>query len=139
MLRHSIQQNLRTWTDLFSILGYQYNASPHFSNGLTPFQVEIAKIPNSPDLQKLGLNQGPAESVLKHQENLSTYNQIAKDSLLYAKARMTFYENLKTPTVEYAVGDLVLLKMDDMKSNISLALPSKWRPKHLGPLKVKKN
>lgn len=52
---------------------------------------------------------------------------------------MEYYANLSRKDNIYGVGDFVLPEMDTMKTTTKAILPTKWRPKYLGPLSIKEN
>ena len=80
MLRSSIQEDKQNWDKVLSQMEYEYNASVNASTKLTPFEVDIGRIPENPVSRSLSVcavqNQSAAELV----EHFDMFRRIARDN-----------------------------------------------------------
>ena len=137
MLRSSIQQDPTNWDTALSQFKYEYNASKHASTGLSPFEVNIGRIPHEPFTRSLSQCKIQCQSSVDFVERRKAFARIARDNLTSARAKQKHYADMKRRDVTYNVGDWVMLCTKDLNIVKRADLRRKWQPKYLGPFEVK--
>ena len=136
MLRTSIQNDQCNWDLVLSEMEYQYNSSKHASTGLTPFEVDIGRIPLNPISRSLAGCKVQNQSASEFVERLDMFRMIARDNLALAQASQKHYADLRRREVSFKAGDFVLLDTRTLDVSNRADLPRKWRPRYLGPLRI---
>ena len=136
MLRKSIQTAPESWHELLPVLEFEYNCAKHSSTGLSPFEVDIGRIPSSPVSRQLASCNVQSQPAFDLLERIANYRSVARDNIARLQAKQKYYADRKRTDVKYQVDDLVLLRSDAVHAFNKSNLPKKWRPKFLGPLRI---
>ena len=136
MIRKTMQEEKDSWHEVLSTLEFEYNASKNSSTGLSPFEINIGRIPHNMKTRKLEECGVRCQSAADMVDRMNAFRIIAKDNLAEAQARQRHYADIKRRDVSYNKDDLVLLRNDNLSVPSRSNLPMKWQPKYLGPLRV---
>ena len=136
MIRKTMQEEKDSWNDVLSTLEFEYNASRNASIGLSPFEIDIGRIPHNMKTRKLEECGVRCQSAADMVDRMNDFRIMAKDNLAEAQARQRHYADIKRRDVSYNMDDLVLLRNDNLSVSSRSNLPTKWQPKYLGPLRV---
>ena len=136
MIRSSIQKDKHDWDTVLSQLEFEYNASTHASTKMTPFQVDIGRIPANSRFRRLTECVFQNQAAADFTERLSMFRRIARDNLALAQARQKQYADRRRRPLNFKKDDLVLLDARSLDISNRSDLPRKWRPRYLGPLRV---
>ena len=135
MIRKTIQEEKENWHEVLSTMEFECKSSKNASTGLTPFEIDLGRIPHNPVTRKLeacGVKcQGAADLVDKR----NAFQALARDNVAVAQAKQRHYANLKRKEVRLKIGDLILLRSEDLSAFSRADLPAKWRPEYLGPVR----
>ena len=137
ILRSSIQKVPTNWDQALSVFEFEYNSSKHGSTGLSPFEVDIGRIPHNPFTRSLSECKVKCQSSFDAVERRKAYSRIARDNLALARAKQKFYADQHRREVSFAAGDWVMLRSDVIDGSRRTDLPKKWQAKYLGPFEVK--
>ena len=136
MLRGYIQKDEQNWDTVLSILEFEYNSTKHNSTQLSPFEVDIGYVPHTPTSRAIEQCTIQSQSAIDVVEKRKAFQRVAKDCMRNAQTTQKHYADVGRRDISYDVGDLVLLKSQDLDTFNRSTLPIKWRPKYLGPLRV---
>ena len=136
MLRETVQNDKEGWDAMLSQMEYVYSASRNASTGLTPFEVDIGRIPPSPMTRALEKCSVQCQSAVEYVARIDMFKRIARDNLAAAQARQKQLADRSRRPLSFEEGDLVLLRSNELSAFTRADLPTKWRPKYLGPLRV---
>ncbi len=95
MLRGTIQESPNEWDEALSQIEFDYNCSKNASTRLSPFEVEVGRIPHSPLRRKLPEFQMKCQSSVDYVERGNACWRIAKNNLARAQAQHKFYADKK--------------------------------------------
>lgn len=137
MLKSSIQKSPKDWDKVLSIVEFEYNSAKHKSTGLSPFEVDIGRIPYiSNEARNLVECTVQCQSSFNFIEKQESYRKLARDSLAAAQSKQKYYADQHRKHVEYKVGEWVMLRVDNNNLKSNSTLPQKWQPKYLGPVEI---
>ena len=136
MLRESIQNDQENWDLVISSMEYGYNSSKNASTGLAPFEVDLGRIPPTPLTRSLAECQIQNQQAADLLSRAKMFRQIARDNLAIAQAQRKQHADSRRRSVQFTVGDFVLLATKSLDVTNRADLPRKWRPKFLGPVRV---
>ena len=136
MIRKAIQEEKENWQTVLSTMEFEYNSSKNASTGLTPFEVDLGRIPHNPVTRKLEACGVKCQIAADLVEKRNAFRALARDNLAEAQARQRHYANIKRKDVKFEEGDLVLLRSEDLSAFSRADLPAKWRSKYIGSLKI---
>ncbi|GAA5978438.1 hypothetical protein JCM11641_007946 [Rhodosporidiobolus odoratus] len=139
MLRQQVARNQKDWVRHLSSTEYGINAAVNDSTGRTPFDLVLGFHP-----PLLPTPSSPPSSLPAVESILSGRSAIigqARDTLAAAKVRQTTQANKKrSPEVEYAVGDMVMVDSSDRRSRYKAkggdVRAAKLFPRRDGPYQV---
>ena len=137
MPRSSIQKVPMNWDQDLSVFEFEYNSSKHGSTGLSPFEVDMGRIPHNPFTRSLSECKVKCQSSFDAVERRKAYKRIARDNLALARAKQKFYADQHRREVSLAAGDSVMLRSDVIDGPRRTDLPKKRQAKYLGPFEVK--
>lgn len=136
VLRPTVQSEPTNWDAFLPLLEFELNATRQESSQLTPFEIEMGRLPSRPKTRALSELLSKDETAADDIERQQTFVQVARDHLAAAKEAQRYYANRNRQHREFKVGDLVMLKVEGVGANARAELPEKWRPKFMGPLRV---
>jgi len=120
-------------------LQYNYNATPHTSGGLSPFEVHLGSIPPlaAPKIPRATVTAKNTHAWLaQYQSRISAIRKVVADSLRAAQDVQATHFDRNHSSVVFETGDRVLLNRDGL--NLTLEeTPKKFGVKWLGPFTVK--
>ncbi|RVX03852.1 Transposon Tf2-2 polyprotein [Vitis vinifera] len=139
-LRHYVTATQKNWVDLMDTAQLCYNLQRSSATGMSPFELAIGVQPRMPlevAKQKVGGNSPTAYKMAQSRQEMLDE---ARDSLEKAARRMKKYADRDRRSLEFQVGDRVLLKLTPQ---IWKKISSKTRqrgliPKYDGPFEVTK-
>ncbi|RVW21226.1 Transposon Tf2-2 polyprotein [Vitis vinifera] len=137
-LRHYVTTTQKNWVDLMDTAQLCYNLQRSSATGMSPFELAIGVQPRMPlevAKQKVGGNSPAAYKMAQSRQEMLDE---ARDSLEKAARRMKKYADRDRRSLEFQVGDRVLLKLTPQ---IWKKISSKTRqrgliPKYDGPFEV---
>ncbi|RVW58793.1 Transposon Tf2-2 polyprotein [Vitis vinifera] len=137
-LRHYVTATQKNWVDLMDTAQLCYNLQRSSATGMSPFELAIGVQPRMPlevAKQKVGGNSPAAYKMAQSRQEMLDE---ARDSLEKAARRMKKYADRDRRSLEFQVGDRVLLKLTPQ---IWKKISSKTRqrgliPKYDGPFEV---
>ncbi|RVW75511.1 Transposon Tf2-2 polyprotein [Vitis vinifera] len=137
-LRHYVTATQKNWVDLMDTAQLCYNLQRSSATGMSPFELAIGVQPRMPlevAKQKVGGNSPAAYKMVQSRQEMLDE---ARDSLEKAARRMKKYADRDRRSLEFQVGDRVLLKLTPQ---IWKKISSKTRqrgliPKYDGPFEV---
>ena len=101
MIRKTIQEEKENWQTVLSTMEFEYNSSKNASTGLTPFEVDLGRIPHNPVTRKLEACGVKYQSAADLVEKRNAFRALARDNLAEAQARQRHYANLKRKDVKF--------------------------------------
>lgn len=112
MLRCVVNYHQSDWDEKLPLVEFAYNNSVNASTKMTPFHLDTGRDPLLPQdllthVHDLETRNEAANELATHLRNIV---QIARDNLLTAQERQTRYYNEKHRSIEFNVGDLVLVE-----------------------------
>ena len=137
MLRPAVQNDRATWDKMLSQMEYEYNASVNASTKLTPFEVDIGRIPENPLSRSLAVCSVQNQTAAEFIERIDMFRRIARDNLAAARSAQKHHADKKRQDVSFNKGDLALLDTRSLDLVARSDLPKKWRPRYLGPLRIR--
>ena len=127
-----INQRQDNWDDLLPFTEFQYNNHIHSTTQNIPFFLDTGQIPHMGF--KLDQCRFHIESVNKFKEIMEDTLNEAKAALVKSKDHMEkYYDQRRTPALEYQPGDRVYLDASDIHTTRPSHKLSHWR---LGPFPV---
>lgn len=138
MIRSVVQKAPKDWDLALPELDFEYNCLQHASTGLSPFEVDIGRVPHRPHTRSLEECTVKCHQAAIDMDRRECLLKIAKDSLATARCNQKYYADKRRRDLTFKTGDLVMLHSKAFEEPNRADLPKKWRPKYLGPLRVKK-
>lgn len=136
MLRAYTTYHQNKWDECLAAAEFAYNNSKQASTGFTPFKLDNGQNPLTPI--NLGTNTSTNVNAANELYNNWTNNlQIAKDALMIAQERQSYYANQHRREETYQIGDKVLLSTAHMHDEINKKRSTKkLNPKYIGPYTI---
>ena len=130
-----VQDNPYTWITLLSWAEFHYNTNYHSSLKMSPFQALYGRIPPTiPRYTKSSTSVQALDDILAHRDCLL---QALMINLLAAENRMACKANEHRRELNFAVGDLVLLRLQPYRqSTVATSRNHKLRRRFYGPFPV---
>lgn len=138
MLRNCVQKDSKNWDTMLSELEFAYNSSKNKSTGLTPFEVDLGRIPQSELSRELDTCTIQCQAAASDVDRRRAFRQFARDNLSNAASAQKFYANKSRIDKTFKENDLVMLKVQGTGVATRSDLPQKCQPKFMGPFKVLK-
>lgn len=99
--------------------------------------MDIGRVPESSKTRKLGLETVRSQSARDYVDTSEMFRSAARDNIAAAQSRQRHYANKSRDLKRsFQKDDLVLLMAEGLDCLKRSKLPTKWRPKYLGPLRV---
>lgn len=136
ILRPVIQTEPGEWDRFLPSAEYEINAAKQESTQLTPFEVDIGRIPRKPLTRNL---EGPAEEsegATEFIERQEAFVNVARDHLFAAREAQRYYADKNRRDRQFKQGDWVMLQAEGVKASKRAELPTKWRPRFMGPVAI---
>ena len=136
-LRHYVNASQDNWDDLLPVAEYALNNAYQESIKGTPFELNYGQHPLNPLLlatSKSGHSRSQQPSVQAFHARMSTAMHKAKEALRQAQDRQKRYADEHRREVALVVGQLVLLKTQNLK--VLTSGTKKLLPRWVGPFKV---
>ncbi|GKE90497.1 putative reverse transcriptase domain-containing protein, partial [Tanacetum coccineum] len=134
MLRACVIDFGKGWEKHLSLVDFSYNNSYHASIKATPFEALYGRKCRSPicwaevgDVQLTGL-----EIIHETTEKIVQIRQ----RLQAARDRQRSYANVRRKSLEFQVGDRVMLNLSPRKGIIRFGKRGKLNPRYIGPFKI---
>lgn len=125
----------RRWHYWLSLAEWWYNTSYHTSLKITPFQALYGFPP--PMVAEVVIPDCPDLSMQEQLRNRRTAQQVIKDNLIKAQARIKHQADKHRYDREFAVGDMVYLKIQPYRhTSLSTHRSLKLHSKYYGPFRV---
>lgn len=125
----------KKWHSWLTLAEWWYNSSFHTSLNMTPFQALYGFPPPMIAELNLPLNTETTDAVQAKQRQITT--TIIKENLVKAQARMKHYADKHRKEREFAVGDMVYLKIQPYRhTSLSIHRYLKLHSKYYGPFRV---
>ncbi|KAD4888768.1 hypothetical protein E3N88_20841 [Mikania micrantha] len=122
------------WDNHLPLVEFSYNNSYHASIGMAPFEALYGRKCRSPIAwNEIGESQIIGPELI--QETTDKIHLI-RDNLLAARSRQKSYADKRRKSLEFQVGDMVLLKVSPWKGVIRFGKKGKLAPRYVGPFKV---
>ena len=134
MLRACILDFGGSWEDHLPLVEFSYNNSYHSSIGMAPFEALYGRPCRSPACwSEVGDNLllGP-EIVQETSEKVS----LIQERIKVAQSRQKSYADKRRKELEFAVGDLVFLKVSPMRNVMRFGKRGKLAPRYVGPFEI---
>nr|GEV68001.1 putative reverse transcriptase domain-containing protein [Tanacetum cinerariifolium] len=134
MLRACVMDFGGSWDTHLPLVEFSYNNSYHKSIKCAPFEALYGRKCRSPviwteigEIQLIGLEimQETTEKIFQIKERLKT-----------ARSRQKSYADKRRKTLEFKVGDRVLLKVSPWKGVVRFAKKGKLAPRYVGPFEI---
>ncbi|CAA0814075.1 Unknown protein [Striga hermonthica] len=137
-LRHYVTASQDNWVELLDMAQFCYNLHKSSATGMSPFELAYGQQPQLPHdvaVQRTGRKCPAAYRYARAQHELLVE---ARDSLAKAQRRMKKYANRGRRDVQFADGDLVLLKVSPKvwKRISAKAVHRGLIPKYEGPFEI---
>ena len=134
-LRMFIDYRQEQWLEWLGMAEFAYNNKVHTGTKVLPFEANSGQNPRMGfEMKKKGRYKGAEKFV----EKMKEIQGEAKVALVKAQKNMRKYADRKqSDTVEYKVGDLVLLSTKDLKWQMVGQQSKKLTEQFVGPYKVK--
>lgn len=109
-LRHFVSVNQRDWAKLLDVTQFSYNLQRSESTHHSPFELAIGQQRLTPHTVMTGYTE---KSPVAHKfaQNWQEKNELARSYLQKAAKRMKKWADTKRRTIDYQVGDQVLVKL----------------------------
>lgn len=95
MIRSTVQKNPKNWDYMLSELEFHYNAAPNKGTGITPFEVDLGRIPESELTRKFPRSDTVCPAAVNCLDRRLAFCETARDNMANAIAQQTFYANKK--------------------------------------------
>ena len=128
LLRTYVNSNFDNWDMILPYAEFAYNDSVSATTNLTPFQIDTGHHPIRPGFSPQVSSNNEANEFIK---DMHTYNSIAKDEIQKAQEYQASYANNSRRSVQFNVGDMVLVHKNAVTFNTH-KLDRIW----FGPYKV---
>ena len=138
MIRKTVQEDKDNWHEMLSTLEFEYNSSKNASTTLTPFEVDLGRNPHNPLTRKLEDCGVRCQSAADMVDKMNSFRTLERDKIAEAQSRQRYYADAKRRDLNFKEADLVLLRNETLSTSKRSGLPTKWRSKYLGPLKITK-
>ena len=134
MLRACVLSWKGTWEDHLALVEFAYNNSYQASIKMAPYEALYGRRCISPICWE---TLGERSLVGPHwvQETSKKVQQI-RQNLLAAQSRQKSYADIRRRDLEFAVGDLVLLRVSPTKGIVRFGTTGKLSPRYIGPFKI---
>lgn len=134
-LRCSVQESPKAWKSWLPLAEIWYNITYHNSIGCSPFKALYGYDPNlGTSIDIPAVTPTSVTDMIEHRE---LHFQMLKEKLEQAQNTMKLFADKKRTSVEYSVGDQVLLKLQPYsQSSIANRPYPKLANKFFGPYKV---
>ena len=134
MLRACVLSWKGTWEDHLALVEFAYNNSYQASIKMAPYEALYGRRCISPICWE---TLGERSLVGPHwvQETSKKVQQI-RQNLLAAQSRQKNYADIRRRDLEFAVGDLVLLRVSPTKGIVRFGTTGKLSPRYIGPFKI---
>jgi hypothetical protein len=139
MLRHFVEWRQTDWDDHLDVLEMAYNNSKQASTGFSPYYLNHGRDMTLPldlaiaDVRRECANPEATQRI----EQLHRSLDKAKESIRKAQERQSHYADRHRRDVTFAVGDLVLLSTEHLRT-IGKNRTHKLESKYIGPFAVKR-
>jgi hypothetical protein len=110
-LRHYASTSHKNWLELLDVARFAYNTHKSSTTGMSPSELVFGQQPLAPHeivAQKIG---GKCTAAYRFARERQELLQQANDSLAKAQRRMKKFANEKRRSLEFSVGDKVMLKL----------------------------
>ena len=134
MLRACVMTFGGSWEDRLGLIEFSYNNSYHTSIQMAPFEALYGRKCRSPvcwDDSMETLILGP-EMVQEMVEQV----KVIRERMKAAQDRQKSYADLKRRSIEFEVGDKVLLRVSPMRGVMRFGKKGKLSPKFIGPYEI---
>ncbi|OWZ11648.1 LOW QUALITY PROTEIN: polyprotein [Phytophthora megakarya] len=136
-LRAFVSPRQDNWDELLPMAEFAYNARPHDSIGMPPFEADLGYLPRSYDELAIPARSQPNRDALRFNEQLQVVLQRSRDSLAIAQGRMKHFYDQNRPELPLNVGDQVLLDTTHLDlSHIGADGRRKFAARFIGPYKI---
>ena len=134
MLRACVLSWKGTWEDHLALVEFAYNNSYQASIKMAPYEALYGRRCISPICWE---TLGERSLVGPHwvQETSKKVQQI-RQNLLAAQSRQKSYADIRRRDLEFAVGDLVLLRVSPTKGIVRFGTTGKLSPRYISPFKI---
>ncbi|GKB06108.1 putative nucleotidyltransferase, ribonuclease H [Tanacetum coccineum] len=134
MLRACVIDFGGSWDRHLPLVEFSYNNSYHASIKAAPFEALYGRKCRSPVCwNEVGDSQLTGLELIR--ETTKKIIQI-KNCLLTAKSRQKSYADIRRTSMEFDVGDMVMLKVSPWKCIICFGKRGKLSPRYVGPFKI---
>lgn len=137
MLRAYVDYRQDNWDECLTAAEIAYNNSIQVSTGFSPYYLNYGQHPNLPIVNASDQQNCNNQTVSELLSSLHNSISIAKNNLLSAQQRQTYYANQHRREVVFQVGDEVMLSTVNFR-NMNPNRTVKLMPRYIGPLKIKK-
>lgn len=110
-LRHYVRASQRDWVDLLDVAQFYYNLHKSSATGMSPAELVMGQQPLTPHEVAKQKSQGVCPDAYRFARDKTKLLEQARDSLAKAARRMKKYADKHRRTLEFNVGDKVLLKL----------------------------
>ena len=125
----------RKWYNWLSLAEWWYNTSYHTSLNVIPFQALYGFPPHQ--VAEVILPDCPEEGARNILQTRQLANQLIKDNLLKAQARIKHQADKHRVERQLEVGDMVYLKLQPYRhSSLSIHRSLKLHSKYYGPFRI---
>lgn len=145
MLRACVLDFGGNWDSHLPLVEFSYNNSYHSSIGMPPFEALYGRKCRSPicwhEIGESHVIRATADSPIVGPELIQeTTDKIVqiRNNLLAARSRQKSYADEHRKPREFAVGDMVLLKVSPWKGVVRFGRKGKLAPRYVGPFKILK-
>ena len=143
ILRKFVNHRQTNWDTKLSAVEYAINDSVHSATGYTPFQLDTGSDPSTnidfvlDAIRSSSSLTGDNQSATKFLEGMKKDLDLVRDELKKAnEISKKHYDKSRTTRVDFAVGDLVALRIADFTLPKDRNTRWKLRPKYAGPFKI---
>ncbi|GJY04320.1 putative reverse transcriptase domain-containing protein [Tanacetum coccineum] len=134
MLRACVIDFGSSWDHHLLLVKFSYNNSYHASIKVAPYEALYERKCRSPVCwSKVGDSQLIGPELIR--DTTEKIVQI-KNRLLTARSRHKSYADKRAKTLEFEVGDMVLLKVSPLKGVVHFGKRKKLSPRYIGPFKI---
>lgn len=135
VLRPVIQTEPQEWEHFLPSMEYEINAAKQESTKLSPFEIDIGRIPKRPLSRNLEIGSG-SSTAAEFIEKQKIFEQVARDHLTAAKEAQKYYADKSRQDRQFEKGDWVMLQATGTNASTRAELPEKWQPRFMGPVEV---
>ena len=136
MLRGCIIDFRGSWEDYLPLAEFAYNNSYQASIQMAPYEVLYGRRCHTPTCwTELGERRVLGPKLMADTESKV---RLIRDRLKEASDRQKSYADLKRKEIEFAVGDMVFLKVSPWKKILRFGKKGKLSPRFIGPYRIVK-